>query len=100
MRGFVDVRVDFAPAAKDELDSAFEWYFSRSERAGSGFVREVERAVRLIASGPDLWPAYEADTRRYSLRKYPYSIIYRATAATLQIVAIAHHRRAPGYWRR
>lgn len=99
-RGFVAVRVDFAPAAQEELESAFAWYLSRSERAASGFVREVERAVSMIASGPDLWPPYESETRRYSLRKYPYSILYRAVGTSVEIVAIAHHRRKPGYWQR
>jgi plasmid stabilization system protein ParE len=95
----VSFRVEFDPAAEAEISSALHWYASRSKRAAAGFVREVDRAVTLIASGPELWPEYDSNTRRYSLRKYPYSIIYRQTADIVQIVAVAHHRRKPGYWR-
>jgi hypothetical protein len=38
-------------------------------------------AFTLIASSPAIWPNFEAGTRRYVLRKFPYSIIYREIQA-------------------
>jgi hypothetical protein len=34
------------------------------------------------------------------IARFPYSIIYRQDPGGIVIVAIAHQRRTPGYWRR
>jgi len=41
---------------------------------------------------------HSAGTRRYVLPDFPYSVIYFVEAAII-IVAVAHDRRRPGYWR-
>ncbi len=74
------------------------WCLERSGRAAEGFLRELERGLVLIAEHPKIWPSYEAGTRRYILRRYPYSIIYREEAGRIVVTAVAHHRRRPLYW--
>jgi hypothetical protein len=37
--------------------------------------------------------------RRILLDRFPYSVIYRASADEILIIAVAHLRRRPGYWR-
>ncbi len=32
-------------------------------------------------------------------KKYPYTIFYRLTPRRIRIVAVAHHKRKPGYWK-
>ena len=91
-------KVDFTPEALREIDDAFEWYLERSLQAADAFVREVDNAVALIASSPTVWPRFEAGTRRYVLRKFPYNIIYRETPVGIEVVAVAHHKRRPRYW--
>jgi hypothetical protein len=40
----------------------------------------------------------EADRRRrFSLRKFPFGVIYYIRNNELRVVALAHHRRKPGY---
>jgi hypothetical protein len=34
------------------------------------------------------------------LRRFPFALIYRIKTSKVQIVAVAHDRRQPGYWRR
>lgn len=91
-------RVEFAPEALREIDDAFEWYLERSTQAAEMFISEATRAIALIASSPTLWPAFEAGTRRYVLRKFPYDIIYRVKDG-IEVIAVAHHKRRPRYWR-
>ena len=93
------VRVEFAPEALREIDDAFEWYLERSLQAAEAFVREVDSAFALIASSPDIWPSFEAGTRRYVLRTFPYNIIYREIPTGVEIIAVAHHKRRPRYWK-
>ena len=92
-------RVKFTPEALREIDDAFEWYFSRSSQAAEAFVGEATNAFALIASSPAIWPSFEAGTRRYILRKFPYSIIYREIQYGIEVIAVAHHKRRPRYWR-
>lgn len=93
------VRVEFAPEALREIDDAFEWYLERSLQAAEAFVREIDGAFALIASSPDIWPSFESGTRRYVLRKFPYDIIYREVPTGVEVVAVAHQKRRPRYWR-
>ncbi|MFH1177723.1 MAG: type II toxin-antitoxin system RelE/ParE family toxin [Acidobacteriota bacterium] len=93
-------RVEFIRQAAQELDEAYEWYLERSEAAASGFLNAVEQSVRLLADRPEAWPLFEAGTRRVVVQQYPFSIIFRVHEKAIQVVAVAHHRRRPSYWRR
>jgi hypothetical protein len=37
--------------------------------------------------------------RRVLVRRFPYFVIYREWSDRLEIVAVAHQSRRPGYWR-
>jgi len=91
-------RVELLPQARRELEEAFDWYLERSGRAARGFLLEVERALAVVAGAPAVWPVYEHGTRRYLLRRFPYGLIYRQRETTIQVVAVAHHKRRPRYW--
>jgi plasmid stabilization system protein ParE len=92
--------IEFHPEAAEEAQAAVEWYRKRSLRAAEGFVRELEEAVRAVSEAPHRWPEFIEGTRRYPLRRFPYWLIYREKHDSLQILAVAHARRRPGYWRR
>jgi len=62
-------------------------------------VAEVERAVRRIISFPQHGSPYLVETRRIVLRRFPYSVVYWPDPEDLLVVAVAHQRRKPGYWR-
>lgn len=94
------VRVEFTQEARREIDDAFAWYLERSPQAAETFVGEATNAVALIRSSPTLWPSFEVGTRRYVLRKFPYSIIYREIEGAIEVIAVAHHKRRPRYWRK
>ena len=80
-----DARVEFIPEALREIDDAFEWYLQRSVQAAEAFVRETTSAFALIASSPTVWPRFEAGTRRYVLRKFPYSVIYQEIPGGIEV---------------
>jgi plasmid stabilization system protein ParE len=90
--------IDIHPAARLEEDEAFEWYLERNLIAAEGFLHEIEQARSAIQTSPEAWAKYLYDTRRYLLKRYPYDVVYRVTADRIQVVAIAHGRRKPGYW--
>jgi len=91
--------VEFHPAAIAEAAEARRWYHARSEHMGEAFMGEMDRAVEAISSSPERWPQVEEHTQRYLLRRFPYAVIYRPRPERVLVVAVAHMRRRPGYWR-
>ena len=92
-------QVDVHPEAVAEARAATRWYRERSASAADAFLAEVDRAVQRIAEDPETWPRYVQGTRRYVLKRFPFYLIYRKISGKLQIIAIAHGRRRPGYWK-
>jgi len=46
------------------------------------------------------FPLAEHGTRKVALRRFPYNVFYRTAAEeTIVVVAVAHQRRRPYYWR-
>jgi toxin ParE1/3/4 len=92
-------RIDFHPEALREVWAARDWYRARDARAGAQFLEEVERAIDRISSSYGTWPPHALGTRRYMLRRFPFLVVYRELVDRIQILAIAHARRRPGYWK-
>jgi toxin ParE1/3/4 len=92
-------QLEFHPHALREAENAVAWYAERSMRAAERFVQEMEAAVAAIGGTPERWPLFDGEARRILLRRYPYVVIYRVLTDRIQILAVAHGRRRPGYWR-
>ncbi|MFZ0278801.1 MAG: type II toxin-antitoxin system RelE/ParE family toxin [Candidatus Sulfotelmatobacter sp.] len=90
---------EFHHEATVEYDAAFDWYLERSPDAALRFDAEVERALAQIITAPQRWAAGPHSTRRFLLRQFPFTLVYRERALKVQIVAVAHTSRKPGYWR-
>jgi plasmid stabilization system protein ParE len=92
--------VEFHGEAVVEYDAAFDWYLARSPEAALKFDAEVDRALSQILQAPRRWASGPYQTRKFLLRQFPFTVIYRERAsANLQVLAIAHTSRKPGYWR-
>lgn len=91
--------VELHPEADEELLEASAWYLARSASAAANFVRDVDHVMSRIAEAPERYPLTRFGRRRFVLLNFPYDIVYRITSTKVEIVAIAHHSRRPGYWR-
>jgi plasmid stabilization system protein ParE len=91
--------IGFHPEALAEAIAAAAWYRERSPRAAAAFEAEIAHAMNRITAAPDRYPPYLDESRRILLRRFPYAIIYRLNAESIEIVAVTHGRRRPGYWR-
>lgn len=90
--------VEVHPLAADEAEAAERWYRERNDTAATRFRRELDRVVELIAERPEAAPPYIGNTRRFLLRRFPFFVVYRVYGGHIQVVAVAHARRRPGYW--
>lgn len=91
--------VRFHPLARREYLSAVK--HAERERPGRGqrFQTEVEHSASRIAEAPQQGSPYLHGTRRFVLQRFPYSTVY-VTLTAGYIIAVAHDRRQPGYWRK
>lgn len=95
------VRLD--PAAEEELADAEAWY---EERAGLGgdlvnAVREagdrIAERPRLFSFAPGVPPRLEI--RRCPVRRFSYGLYFLELPEEIRVLAVAHNRRRPFYWR-
>lgn len=91
--------LEIHPTAAREAAAAYRWYADRSSMAAQAFLRELDAAIERIVDAPELHPGYLHGTRRYLLRRFPYLLVYSHNASVVKVVAVAHGRRRPGYWK-
>jgi len=89
----------FHPEAREDFRDAIIWYRGHSPRAAAEFRVTVAEAIRRISEAPARWPEYSYGTRRLVLARFPFSIVYLDHLDAVQIVAVAHDKRKPGYWK-
>jgi plasmid stabilization system protein ParE len=94
-----DRQVVFHPDAVEEAAAARLWYAERSQSAADSFLAELDQGIESIANTPERWPLFVHKTRRYLFRRFPFQIVYRVVSDRIEVVAVAHGRRRPAYWR-
>ncbi len=90
--------VRFHPAAAQEAESAYDWYAARNPAVARGFREELQHAVDAVAENPDTWPRHGRRARRYIFPRFPFSLVYVLRTDEVEVIAVAHGRRRPGYW--
>jgi len=93
-------RARFLPEAEDEFAEAVQFYERAEIGLGAAFTLEVERTVDRICAFPESGAKFSASTRGKIAANFPFWVIYRVDSAEVTIIAIAHQRRKPGYWRK
>ncbi len=90
----------FVKPAEDGLAEAVDRYDEITAGLGDRFLAEVRRSVRLIEDFPKNSPAVVREVRRMVLLEFPYSVLYAIAEEEVVILAIAHQKRRPLYWKR
>ncbi|MFO1163317.1 MAG: type II toxin-antitoxin system RelE/ParE family toxin [Reyranellaceae bacterium] len=85
----------FHSAAHAELVSARDWYENARTGLGDEFAAEVERVMTMILARPERFPFHVGETRRASLRRFPFSIFFENVDGFCHVWAVFHHRRDP-----
>jgi toxin ParE1/3/4 len=94
------VELRYHPEALVELRESADYYSARSLRASQQFAAAVDRAVDAIHAEPFRFGRVNNADRARRVERFPFQIIYRVLGDVLFIVAVAHAKRRPGYWKR
>ena len=92
-------KIKILAEATAEATEARVWYEARDTEVAAEFMRELDLAIAVVADRPDRWPAGHRNTRGYHLRRFPFRVVYLFDDNCVRIIAIAHDRRRPGYWK-
>ena len=89
----------FHPEARAEVRESVEFYETHLNGLGLRFLAAVEGTVERISASPEAGSPLAGEFRKRIVLGFPYNIIYRVWEDYIYLVAVAHHRRRPGYWR-
>ncbi len=95
------VKVRFLTESKNELKNILNYYSKIDPKLAQNFIIEVRLNIKLILDFPKLTPKDEKDnTQALTVDKFPYKIVFFNFNKTIWVVAIAHKKRFPKYWRK
>ncbi len=89
----------FHEDAESELNEASAYYEQTRRGLGTAFLSEVEQAIDTLTTSPLVGVEVEKGVRWWLVDRFPYSVLYQVRDDHIQILAIAHQRRRPFYWR-
>ncbi len=89
----------FLSEADEEFREAARYYEREAPGLGIAFITEAHSAVASVLANP--YAAAEAGSgiRRRVLHRFPYNVLYAIEKDTIVIVAVAHQKRRPSYWK-
>ena len=94
----VRLPVELHPLAAAELERAYDWYAERSVVAARAFLREATTAIDDLSVSHGTWPLQNDEFQRRVLSRFPFTVVYRVSEEWVQVIALAHHKKRPGYW--
>ncbi|MDD4928209.1 MAG: type II toxin-antitoxin system RelE/ParE family toxin [Gallionella sp.] len=74
-------------------------YESEAAGVGLAFIAAVHKAVAEIVEFPFAAQVMRVGIRKKVLRHFAYNLFYAVEADAIVIVAVAHQRKRPNYWR-
>jgi len=93
-------RLTLYAEAQSELKAAIAYYQAIDSDLGRDLRGRVHRAFLEIRKNPLRYPLHkERRIRRCPVSRFPYTIYYLDTPDRIWVVAIAHQKRKPDYWR-
>lgn len=87
------------PEALAEMAEAARFYENRAPGLGREFFEEVVVVIQSAVDNPEAGTLLESVYRRMLCRRFPFAVVYRQAGNELRILAVAHQRRRPGYWK-
>lgn len=91
--------VRWHPAAAAEGDAAAGYYRDQRSDLARRFLNSLDEALDRISLNPLIYREVEPGVRKCKLQTFPYALIFRDQDPEIEIVAVMHVRREPGYWK-
>lgn len=92
--------IRFRPTAARELADIVRYYAAQYPGRGDRFVNALDDALLRIAEAPQGFPLLRPpDIRSAKVARFPYRVVFIVLGGDVDVLAVAHAKRRPGYWR-
>jgi plasmid stabilization system protein ParE len=89
--------------AEEEARASAIWYQKQFVGLGDAFLDDLESALRRIEDDPSRFPKLETAKsdriKRCRFLRFPFYIVFEIIDSEIVVLAVAHSRRRPNYWR-
>lgn len=94
------IRIEWTQPARTEALEATAWYAEQSDAIAENFLGMLDSVMEMLRRFPEAGFAAADGTRSVPVPDFPYRAHYLLRDDVLRVLALAHARREPGYWRR
>lgn len=84
--------------AEAELSEIFLYYADKNPDIALRFYQEITDSFSHILRQPKMGAPIETPYRKYVTHSFHYIIIYKESTEGINVDAIGHYSREPGYW--
>ena len=89
----------FHPAAEAEHLESIAYFELKRPGLGATYLLEFEQLMIDVCEFPHRYAIEtQPDVRRVVMERFPFTVLYRDFLGSVQVLAVAHHRRRPQYW--
>lgn len=92
-------RYRFLEEADAEFQEHIRYYDEQVVGLGDKFIADVENIISQIREYPQSGRPVSRNLRKRALHVFKHSVLYVDAPEDIIIIAIAPHKRRPGYWR-
>ena len=89
----------FHPAAEAEHLESVAWFESKRSGLSAFYLSDFEGMMAQVCKTPRRYPMEkDSGIRLARMKRFPYTVHFLEISGSIQVLAVAHHRRRPGYW--
>lgn len=92
-------RLTYLSIAEIELLDAADYYNQKQPGMAKVFLDAIRNAEKRIQKNPGVWSFFVRPIRSVRVRPFPHRLLYREFPDRIQVVAVVHPSRSPGYWK-
>lgn len=88
--------------AEAEAEIAADWYEAQRPGLGKEFMVALVHVLDLLAEGPERYARLVSypEYRSARLRRFPFAVVSSIQGDEVEVGAVSHGHRMPGYWLR
>ena len=97
-----DYKIEISQEVLADVDEILFWYKLHSEELSKEFYKHLLFGLSNILSNPKGYQQIFKNVRRYIVKKFPYSIVYKLykRKSLIVIVSVNHNSRNPKIWKK
>jgi plasmid stabilization system protein ParE len=84
--------------AEQDIKDAYDWYEEQRQYLGHAFLAEVESTLANIEENPRLYAEMFENVRRALCKRFPFSVYFMESGASIVVIGVLHQRRRPSVW--